>query len=240
MRKMLLGTAVVIAMASPATAKDHSGYVGIDVGAVWPKSQDIFGNVAFSGPVVCNALPPATCTLPTDFANSNIGSIKYKTGIDADLIGGYDFGMFRIEGEVGYKHGKVSNSHVNQPFLDSLNLAAGTLLANSDFNLDKTTNVWDAMLNGWLDFGGETGIGGGVGAGVGYAGVHQFGQSKGKLAWQLLAQVYYPVSPKLRYRPEVPLLPCRIEFGNGDVRLYRTGGLQRASASGLHGRSGDV
>ena len=110
MRNFLLAGAAALVIASPATAKDHSGYVGIDVGAVWPKSQDIFGNVAFSGPVVCNALPPATCTLPTDFANSNIGSIKYKTGIDADLIGGYDFGMFRIEGEVGYKHGKVSSS----------------------------------------------------------------------------------------------------------------------------------
>ena len=102
MRRYLFATSALLIIATPAAAKDHSGYVGIDVGAVWPKSQDINGSVLFNGPVVCNpTIPPTTCLPPADIANSNIGSIKYKTGIDVDFIGGYDFGMFRVEGEVG-------------------------------------------------------------------------------------------------------------------------------------------
>ena len=34
---------------------------------------------------------------------------KLKTGYDVDVIGGYDFGMFRLEGELGYKHVKIKS-----------------------------------------------------------------------------------------------------------------------------------
>ena len=47
-------------------------------------------------------------------------------------------------------------------------------------------------------------IGGGIGGGVGYAGVHEFNSSHSSFAWQLLAQAYYPVSDQidigLKYR----------------------------------------
>jgi hypothetical protein len=60
------------------------------------------------------------------------------------------------------------------------------------------------MVNGLLDFGGNTGVGGYVGAGAGYADVRQFGDSSGKFAWQLLAGLYAPVSDNidvgLKYR----------------------------------------
>ena len=64
MRNYLLATAALLAITTPAVAKDHSGYIGVDIGAVWPKGQDLFATGTFSGPVVCNALPPATCTAP--------------------------------------------------------------------------------------------------------------------------------------------------------------------------------
>ena len=67
MRKYLLAaTAATAALvyATPAAAKDGSGYFGGDIGAVWPKSEDLDGIVVFTGPVLCNALPPATCTTP--------------------------------------------------------------------------------------------------------------------------------------------------------------------------------
>src|SRR5436189_5283121 len=95
MRKYLLATATVALIASPAFAKDGSGYAGIDVGAVWPNKQHVNGSIDFTNPLV------------PDVVSTDIGSLKYKTGIDADLIGGYDFGMFRLEGELGYKHGKM-------------------------------------------------------------------------------------------------------------------------------------
>src|SRR6476659_5367316 len=108
MRKYLFATAACVLIATPAIAKDNSGYVGIDVGAVWPKSQDVFGAVDF------------TNTAVADLPNQDVGTIKYKTGIDADLIGGYDFGMFRIEGELGYKHGKVKHHEFDYAFLSAI------------------------------------------------------------------------------------------------------------------------
>src|SRR5437588_6254890 len=61
MRKYLLASGALLVIATPAAAKDHSGYIGVDIGATWPNSQDLFATGTFSGPVVCNALPPATC-----------------------------------------------------------------------------------------------------------------------------------------------------------------------------------
>src|SRR3954469_3443399 len=194
MRKYLLVTVAIASLAAtPAAAKDGSGYFGGDIGAVWANSQDINGTVTFSGPVVCNpAVPPIPCTTPGTFSANNVAKIKYKAGIDADLIGGYDFGMWRLEGELGYKHGKVKHHDFDSGFLGDINTDAGTAL--TDFNIDNTTNVWSGMINGWLDFGGNGGFGGGLGVGGGYASVHQFGKSDGKFAWQILGQAYYPVS----------------------------------------------
>ena len=31
----------------------------------------------------------------------------YRTGFDVDAIAGYDFGVIRLEGEVGYKHAGI-------------------------------------------------------------------------------------------------------------------------------------
>src|SRR4029078_4576883 len=143
MRKFLLATVACITVASPAVAKDNSGYVGLDIGAVWPKSHDVSGGIDFTDP----ALP--------DLPFHNIGSLDYKAGVDAALIGGYDFGMFRIEGEVGYKHGNVNKLHIDKAFLDSINNIGAIDIDESDFNIDKKTNAWDGMINGWLDLGGE-------------------------------------------------------------------------------------
>ncbi|HEU4809860.1 MAG TPA: outer membrane beta-barrel protein, partial [Sphingomicrobium sp.] len=195
MRKLLLSGVALASLVtvSPAAAKDNTWYVGTDIGAVWPKSQNIFGAVDFTNGLV------------TDIPETDIGELKYKTGFDVDLIAGYDFGMFRVEGELGYKHAKAKELDLDGTFFTGINTdAGGTVIDISDLDVDEKTNVWSAMLNGWLDFGGNDGFGGGVGGGVGYAGVHQFGDSNSKFAWQLLAQAYYPISPNfdigLKYR----------------------------------------
>ena len=85
MRKFLLATVACITVASPAVAKDNSGYVGLDIGAVWPKSHDVSGGIDFTNPAV------------PDIPFHNIGSLDYKAGVDAALIGGYDFGMREVD-----------------------------------------------------------------------------------------------------------------------------------------------
>ncbi|MCL6729174.1 outer membrane beta-barrel protein [Sphingomonas hankyongi] len=194
MIKYLLAASALLVFATPAAATDNSFYVGGDLGAVWPKSHNLEGSIDFIDPRL------------TDIPFRTVGDLHYKAGIDGDLLAGYDFGIFRLEGEVGYKHGNIKSSQTAQDFLDAINSAAGSTFTTSDFNIDRKTNVWSGMVNGWLDFGGNGAghIGGGIGAGAGYAGVHEFGSSHSTFAWQGLAQLYYPVSDQfdvgIKYR----------------------------------------
>ena len=196
MRKFLLAAAATVAIAAPAAARDGSGYVGVEGGILFPKSQNISGTVDFTtvgtpGPVV--------------FGPASAANVKYKKGYDVDLIGGYDFGMFRLEGELGYKSAKAKNLNFNNDFVTAINTGAGTAFTTgTSFGLNDKTSVLSAMVNALADFGGNGGIGGYVGAGAGYADVKRFGDSSGKFAWQILAGVYAPVSSNidigLKYR----------------------------------------
>src|SRR5689334_19095554 len=95
MRKLLFAAAATVALATPAVAKDGSPYVGLDAGLLIPQKQDVFGSIDFTNPAVA------------DLNRTDVASLKYKLGYDVDLVGGYDFGMFRLEGELGYKHAKT-------------------------------------------------------------------------------------------------------------------------------------
>jgi opacity protein-like surface antigen len=196
MRKLLLAAAATVAIAAPATARDGSGYVGIEGGALFPKSQSVNGTVDFT-----TVGTPG----PVDFGPSSVAKVKYKTGYDVDLIGGYDFGMFRLEGELGYKRAKAKSLRFNDAFVTAVNTGAGaTFTTDTSFGLDTHTSVLSGMVNALADFGGNSGVGGYIGAGAGYANVKQFGDSSGKFAWQILAGVYAPVSSNidigLKYR----------------------------------------
>src|SRR2546421_8463728 len=120
MRTYLLATAAAatVAIAAPAAATtDNSGYVGLEGGVLFPRSQTVFGTINFTTPGTPG---------PVNFTRTDIGSVKYKTGFDVDVIGGYDFGMFRLEGELGYKHAKTKSVGVNSAFVTALNAGAGT------------------------------------------------------------------------------------------------------------------
>src|SRR5205085_12494891 len=115
MRKMLLATAVAAAaISAPAAARDGSGYVGIEGGALFPNSQHVNGTINFTDPLV------------TDVARTRVATVRHKTGYDVDLIGGYDFGMFRLEGELGYKRARTKNVSLNTAFVNAINAGAGT------------------------------------------------------------------------------------------------------------------
>jgi opacity protein-like surface antigen len=182
----LLAAAATVAIAAPAAAKDGSPYVGIEGGILFPQKQTVFGSVDFTDPTL------------TDISRTDVASVRYKKGYDLDLIGGYDFGMFRLEGELGYKRAKAKSLTVSDAFITGLNAGAGTAFTtDTNFNIDDKASVFSAMVNGLVDFGGIGGVGGYLGAGAGYAKVKQFGSSNGKFAWQLLAGVYTPISDNL-------------------------------------------
>src|SRR4051794_30829957 len=89
MKKMGLAALAAVAVSSPAVARDHSGYVGLEGGALWAKDINIDAHAVQEG---------------SDVNINNAFRIDFKTGLDLDLIAGYDLGMVRVEGELGYKH----------------------------------------------------------------------------------------------------------------------------------------
>jgi len=194
MRIYLLAAVAAAAIATPALAKDNSPYVGVEGGVMFPRNQDVFGAIDFTTP------PDGV----SDFAASDVGELKFKTGYDVDLIGGYDFGMFRLEGELGYKRAKAKSVSLDDNFVTAFNAGAGTLFTSGDFDLGGHVSVLSGMVNALVDFGGNGGIGGYFGAGGGYARVKEFGESDSGFAWQLLAGIYAPVSDNidigLKYR----------------------------------------
>src|SRR5947208_16702861 len=83
-RKYLLGAAAAAAIATPAMARDHSGYVGIDAGAMWARSG-----------VHIDATDSYYCDTYSSYISScsfGIGS-KHKLGYDVDAVRRYDFGL---------------------------------------------------------------------------------------------------------------------------------------------------
>lgn len=192
MRNLLLATAAILAIATPAAARDNAGYVGIEGGVMFPNDSRYDASVDFTDPLVA------------DIARQEVGSVNYRTGYDLDVIAGYDFGMFRLEGELGYKRAKNKKLEVRQSFVDALNTGAGTTFIATDFDLGGSTKVTSAMLNGLVDFGPDNGINGYVGGGFGRAKVKTFGDSDSAWAYQLIAGLRMPVSDMvdvgLKYR----------------------------------------
>ncbi|MEO6224614.1 MAG: outer membrane beta-barrel protein [Sphingomicrobium sp.] len=197
MRKYLLTAAAAAAfVATPAFA--DGPYVGIEGGVLFPQKQDIFGTVNFTNPAPVAA----------DITRSSVANVDYDVGYDVDLIGGFDLGMFRLEGELGYKRASLKDYTFNNTFLTAITAGNGTIYNNSNintqFDLARHTDIYSAMINGLVDFGGNGGIGAYAGGGAGYADVHQFGDRQGKFAWQLIAGAYAPISSNinigLKYR----------------------------------------
>src|SRR4051812_6447217 len=101
-RKYLLAAAGAAAIATavvatPAAARDHSGYVGIDAGIMWSDNK---AHIDATDSYYCDYFDYYFSSCSVGVGNRN------KLGYDIDARGGYDFGMFRLEGELAYKHAK--------------------------------------------------------------------------------------------------------------------------------------
>src|SRR6185437_1397013 len=87
MRKLAIAVALAsTGLATPAVARDHSVYVGLEGGVMWVEDS-----------------PFAI----TDNITNPSFTIDHKTGYDVDAIAGYDFGPVRLEAELGYKHAGI-------------------------------------------------------------------------------------------------------------------------------------
>jgi opacity protein-like surface antigen len=192
MRKYLLLAAAGVVFAAPAAARDGSGYIGADGGILFPKSHHINGSVDFTDPAV------------TDINDQRVATIKFKKGYDVDLNAGYDFGMFRLEGELGYKRATNKSLHFDPAFLTAFSTGSGTTATDSSFDLNGHSSVLSGMVNALLDVGGDSGFGASFGGGFGRARVKSFGDSDSAWAWQAIAAVRTAISDNidvgLKYR----------------------------------------
>ena len=156
-----------LAMATPAAARDRSAYDGLEVGALFVTDTDV----------------------DLDFVEgSESFQIDHKLGVDGDLIAGYDFGMFRMEAELGYKRSRHDKYTDPQEVID----AAGR------------SSVYSLMANAMIDLGHDEGFQFYAGGGIGYAQVihslREEGDTDGLhlkdrgFAWQAIAGVRYPAS----------------------------------------------
>src|SRR5689334_12594666 len=194
MRKYLLAAVAAAAFATPAAARDGSGYVGLDAGFLFPRDTHLDATVDYGVDGV------------TDY--NNAAQVHYKTGYDVDLIGGYDLGMFRLEAELGYKRAKVNEVRLGEALLADLTVQSGSPVGltndNFDFESSSSARILSGMVNGMFDFGNEDGWSGFLGAGAGIASVKMFGDTDSTWAWQAIAGVRVALSPNidvgLKYR----------------------------------------
>ncbi|HVI05526.1 MAG TPA: flagellar motor protein MotB, partial [Sphingomicrobium sp.] len=141
MRKLAITMALAsTAIATPAVARDHSFYAGLEGGAMIV--EDV--HLGYTDPTM------------------NFGEayrINYGTGLDVDGVAGYDFGPVRLEAELGYKHAKVDGV-ISDPRISPI--SSGNLTGGK-------ANVISGMVNALLDFGADDGLQGYIGGGVGIA-----------------------------------------------------------------------
>jgi opacity protein-like surface antigen len=91
MRKLAIALALAsTALATPALARDHSFYAGLEGGGMLVEDAGI------------DIMNDDGSLDVDDFA-----VLDHKPGWDIDVIAGYDFGMVRVEGELGYKHASL-------------------------------------------------------------------------------------------------------------------------------------
>ena len=184
MRNTLLAAAAAAAIfATPAMARDGSPYVGVEAGILIP--EDLDQDVRLTDGAFTND-------------SNDAFTIDFKKGLDADLIAGYDFGMFRVEGELGYKRARIDGVRVTPGF------GADFGLADEDFDGSGSAKVLSLMANALLDIGDENGWSGFVGVGGGRARVRLGGARDGAFAYQGIAGIRRALSPNidvgLKYR----------------------------------------
>ncbi len=140
--------------------------------------------------------------------HTNVGEVRFHDGYDVDAIGGYDFGLFRLEGELGYKHASVERVNINQPSSAQSTRRQATLSpsAISTSVAMPRSSVRDGQRScrHWAD---------------GRAWIlcrrrrrlcrrSRIGRSTGKFAWQAIAGLTRP-SAKYRCRHQVPVFRRR-------------------------------
>ncbi len=203
MHKYLLAAVAAAAIASPAAARDGQAYVGVEGGIVLAHHDEFdfrvdgdFGTVDYN----------------------NGAKARFRPGVDMDVIAGYDFGMFRLEGELAWKSMHTSEIEFDndalldiedyfQAELDPAGTITEPFFTGDDpddlLHIEDHATVLSLMANALVDFE-AGGIGFYAGVGAGRARVKMFGDRDTAWAYQGILGMRAPISDRvdvgLKYR----------------------------------------
>ena len=188
---------IILAMASPAAAKDGGVYVAIEGGAAFPlhTDYDVQSTRVQTVPTGSGLLGQTVTTTNTRYGTGLTNS--YDTGYDVDGVVGYDFGHFRVEAEVGYKRTDSKNLTASSLLLTDVNTAPIKGVTSAGFALGTETSVVSGMVNALVDFNLTPDIRIYGGGGVGGARVKALGSRDDAVAYQGIAGAAYAVSPSV-------------------------------------------
>ena len=193
-----------MAIASPAMARDGGVYVGVEGGATFPMHTDYdLQSLRVQTVPVGNGLLGQTVTTTNTQYGAGLTN-SYDTGYDVDAIAGYDFGHFRVEGEIGYKRADTRNLTASSLLITDLNTAPIKGATSGSFGFPTKTSVVSGMVNGLIDYNVTPEIRIYGGGGVGGARVKTLGGRDDVFAYQGIAGASYAVSSNveigLKYR----------------------------------------
>nr|WP_294171067.1 outer membrane beta-barrel protein [uncultured Sphingomonas sp.] len=245
MRKTLLASALAVATAAtPALARDGSPYIGIEGGVLFPRDLTADATIDFT-----TTQTPATPAGPAGTADASFNDafeLDLRRGRDLGVIGGYDFGAFRLEAEAAFKRTRIREFDVDGGLVTALNTALNrpsvvpdpgapgvAALVGTDFDLNSRARVRTLMVNGLLDFGNEDGLSFYAGAGIGRARFSFAGLREATWAGQLIAGARVAITPNvdvgIKYRH---LRTPRADLGN-DAGLTLPGNPNLVTVNGV-------
>lgn len=197
MRRYLCPIAALAAVSSPALALDGAGYVGIEGGAslVRHTDYDVAATRVETVPTGSGLLGQTVTTTDTRYGNGFVAD--HKTGVDVDAVAGYDFGFFRLEGEIGYKRAQLRRLAPSSALLGDINTAPIGGVTASSFASGGHTSVLSGMVDGLFDYNLTPGLRVYGGGGVGRARVRSLGDRDTAMAYQLIAGAAAPIGNNL-------------------------------------------
>lgn len=219
---MLRASFTLLTVLTWSSAVVAQPYVGIEAGTGKVRSSDV------DELVVYRTTPAATGdNVPIKY--DDVFSARWDRSTEFGLVGGYDFGWFRVEGELAHKRASIdhhANDDIADLFLADVNTALNRpsvapdpgapglpALTLNDFQPSGTVGVGSAMINAFLDVPVFKGLSVYAGAGVGRSFAHGFGDSDGALARQKMIGARYSVTDRidvgLKYR----------KFASGIIKL---------------------
>ena len=226
MIRYLLAGAALAAIVTPAEARDHSAYFGLEIGAMFPSSEAV----------------------ESQNTNTKLFDLKYKTGADGDMILGYDFGLIRAELEASHKWAK--HDRIDLPNSGSIGVEGHTSgfdgMGNVMLDLGKNDTVNFYVGGGaglaWLNQ--RTHVGN----------INVQVRDHGHFAWQGIAGVrapifrYFDVGLKYRYfdagHYSVPLAQHpgepHLQFRLGAAATAAATSAASTAAAASTGRTGDA